>query len=203
MSWPFMLSLFTLKMQDVRMNVNDVHFGPILGPDGGWETLMRTEVVTSVRENATAHLAAQDTMQADCRGALAVLAVAAAVGACAASGPEPAAPASRTQEARKGAPMLPPPAMVPTRVGKLAVRDTGTGATSGEVIVLWPSILSDHRADRKFSAIAAANGPVKRRSEERSHRTVVALRTCSGQVSSWGHQANNPLRPSDAACGGP
>lgn len=47
-----------------------------------------------------------------------------------------------------GAPLLPPPRKVPTRVGKLAVRDTGPGATSGEVIVLWPSILSDHRIYR-------------------------------------------------------
>jgi pimeloyl-ACP methyl ester carboxylesterase len=37
---------------------------------------------------------------------------------------------------------------VSTRVGKLAVRDTGPDATSGEVIVLWPSILSDHRIYR-------------------------------------------------------
>ena len=130
------------------MNVNDVHFGLILGPDDGWETLMRTEVVKSVRENAAAHLAAQDTMQADRRGALAVMAMAAALGACAVTGPETVAPTPRTQEARKGAPMLPAPAMVPTRVGKLAVRDTGPGATSGEVIVLWPSILSDHRIYR-------------------------------------------------------
>ena len=143
-----MLSLFTLKMQDVRMNVNDVAFGPILGPDDGWETLMRTEAVTSVRENAAAHLVAQDTMQADRRGALAVMAMAAALGACAVTGPETVAPTLRTQEAWKGAPMPPAPAMVPTRVGKLAVRDTGPGATSGEVIVLWPSILSDHRIYR-------------------------------------------------------
>ena len=130
------------------MNVNDVHFWLILGPDDGWEPLMHTEVVKSVRENAAAHLVAQYTMQANRRGALAALAVAAAVGACAASGPEPAAPASQAQEARKGAPMLPAPTVVPTRVGKLAVRDTGPDATSGEVIVLWPSILSDHRIYR-------------------------------------------------------
>jgi len=44
--------------------------------------------------------------------------------------------------------MLPSPNRVPTRVGTLAVRDTGPDATSGEVIVLWPSILSDHRIYR-------------------------------------------------------
>jgi 3-oxoadipate enol-lactonase len=43
---------------------------------------------------------------------------------------------------------LPPPRKVSTRVGTLAVRDTGPSATSGEVIVLWPSILSDHRIYR-------------------------------------------------------
>ena len=41
--------------------------------------------------------------------------------------------------------LLPPPRKVSTRVGTLAVRDTGPIATSGGVIVLWPSILSDHR----------------------------------------------------------
>lgn len=44
--------------------------------------------------------------------------------------------------------LLPPPRKVSTRVGRLAVRDTGPSATSGEVIVLWPSILSDHRIYR-------------------------------------------------------
>jgi len=44
--------------------------------------------------------------------------------------------------------LLPPPRKVSTRVGTLAVRDTGPSATSGEVIVLWPSILSDHRIYR-------------------------------------------------------
>jgi 3-oxoadipate enol-lactonase len=40
------------------------------------------------------------------------------------------------------------PRIVPTAVGNLAVRDTGPGETAGEVIVLWPSILSDHRIYR-------------------------------------------------------
>ena len=57
---------------------------------------------------------------------------------------------SRRKDAviQAGAPLLPPPRKVSTRVGTLAVRDTGPGATSGEVMVLWPSILSDHRIYR-------------------------------------------------------
>jgi pimeloyl-ACP methyl ester carboxylesterase len=43
---------------------------------------------------------------------------------------------------------LPTPVRVDTRVGRLAVRDTGTEPPGGEVIVLWPSILADHRIYR-------------------------------------------------------
>jgi pimeloyl-ACP methyl ester carboxylesterase len=43
---------------------------------------------------------------------------------------------------------LPPPAGIPTEIGRLAVRDTGTAGSSCEVIVLWPSILADHRIYR-------------------------------------------------------
>ncbi|MFZ9627679.1 MAG: alpha/beta fold hydrolase, partial [Burkholderiaceae bacterium] len=43
---------------------------------------------------------------------------------------------------------LRPPAGIPTGIGRLAVRDTGTAGSSGEVIVLWPSILADHRIYR-------------------------------------------------------
>lgn len=45
-------------------------------------------------------------------------------------------------------PLLPQVRRVPTRIGTLAVRDTGAAAPSGEVIVLWPSILADHRIYR-------------------------------------------------------
>ena len=45
-------------------------------------------------------------------------------------------------------PLLPQAQRVPTRIGTLAVRDTGLRGPSDEVIVLWPSILSDHRIYR-------------------------------------------------------
>lgn len=80
------------------------------------------------------------------RAALAV-ALTAAVGACAVTQPESAVRTghAQAQAASTTAPVLPAPRKVPTRVGPLAVRDTGVGAAAGEVIVLWPSILSDHR----------------------------------------------------------
>ncbi|MBU6291398.1 MAG: alpha/beta fold hydrolase [Burkholderiales bacterium] len=48
-----------------------------------------------------------------------------------------------TKSARKMEALLPPARRIPTAVGALAVRDSGTGA-SGDTIVLWPSILADH-----------------------------------------------------------
>ena len=81
------------------------------------------------------------------RSAMAV-ALSAALGACSVPQPEPPAPAGQAQAASTAAPMLPAPRRVPTRVGPLAVRDTGAGAASAEVVVLWPSILSDHRIYR-------------------------------------------------------
>ena len=81
------------------------------------------------------------------RAALAV-ALTAALGACSVTQPEPPVRAGPAQAASTATPVLPAPRMVPTRVGPLAVRDTGAGAAAGEVIVLWPSILSDHRIYR-------------------------------------------------------
>jgi pimeloyl-ACP methyl ester carboxylesterase len=91
------------------------------------------------------------------RGALAALA-AAALGACAVAAPDAAHVPARAptpsgvgaQPPGPGAPasLLPPARQVPTRVGRLAVRDTGPAGADGEVIVLWPSILSDHRIYR-------------------------------------------------------
>jgi len=81
------------------------------------------------------------------RAALAV-ALTAALGACSVTQPEPPVRARQAQAASTAVPVLPAPRMVPTRVGHLAVRDTGAGAAGSEVIVLWPSILSDHRIYR-------------------------------------------------------
>jgi 3-oxoadipate enol-lactonase len=39
--------------------------------------------------------------------------------------------------------------MVQTHIGNLAVRDTGPSDAPGETIVLWPSILADHRIYRR------------------------------------------------------
>lgn len=44
--------------------------------------------------------------------------------------------------------LLPPARQVITRVGALAVRDTGPAGTQGQTIVLWPSILADYRIYR-------------------------------------------------------
>ena len=92
------------------------------------------------------------------RGVVAALAAAAALGACAVAAPDPAhPPAGAAAPPRTGAPpadagatapLLPPGRQVSTRVGRLAVRDTGPAGAAGEVIVLWPSILSDHRIYR-------------------------------------------------------
>lgn len=81
------------------------------------------------------------------RAALTV-ALTGALGACSVTPPQQPARAEQAQASGTVAPLLPAPRMVPTRVGPLAVRDTGAGAAAGEVIVLWPSILSDHRIYR-------------------------------------------------------
>ena len=44
--------------------------------------------------------------------------------------------------------LLPSARQVLTRVGALAVRDTGPAGTQGQTIVLWPSILADYRIYR-------------------------------------------------------
>jgi 3-oxoadipate enol-lactonase len=55
-----------------------------------------------------------------------------------------------TQDRATGATasLLPPARQVLTRVGALAVRDTGPAGTQGQTIVLWPSILADYRIYR-------------------------------------------------------
>ena len=101
-------------------------------------------------------LAAHPTPPARRRGTVAALAAAAALGACAVAPPDrPAVQAQpqaqaqpQPQAAGAPGPLLPPGRQVPTAVGRLAVRDTGPAAAGGEVIVLWPSILSDHRIYR-------------------------------------------------------
>jgi 3-oxoadipate enol-lactonase len=95
------------------------------------------------------------------RGALAVfaaLSTATSLGSCAVGPPDLAhasasvSPPSQASAQSPGiaapTPMLPHGRHVPTRVGRLAVRDTGPTAGTGEVIVMWPSILSDHRIYR-------------------------------------------------------
>jgi 3-oxoadipate enol-lactonase len=107
------------------------------------------------RTRLSSPLAATPTLR---RGALVALAAAAALGACAVAAPDEARSPERAptplgveaQPPSPGAsvPLLPPARQVPTRVGRLAVRDTGPAGADGEVVVLWPSILSDHRIYR-------------------------------------------------------
>jgi len=56
----------------------------------------------------------------------------------------------QTQDSAQGAmaPLLPSCNQVLTRVGALAVRDTGPTDPPGQTIVLWPSILADYRIYR-------------------------------------------------------
>ena len=49
---------------------------------------------------------------------------------------------------RATASLLPPAKHISTCVGALAVRDTGPARPQGQTIVLWPSILADHRIYR-------------------------------------------------------
>lgn len=73
-----------------------------------------------------------------------------------------------TQDEATQAPssLLPSARQVLTRVGALAVRDTGPAGTHGQTIVLWPSILADYRiyrhpieAWRGTHRIVAIDGP--------------------------------------------
>ncbi|MBN8490230.1 MAG: alpha/beta fold hydrolase [Burkholderiales bacterium] len=81
-------------------------------------------------------------------GALMSVVATTTLGACAASDKQPNRLPAHGPTASQPTALLPPGKEVSTRVGYLAVRDTGTTGTSGEVIVLWPSILADHRIYR-------------------------------------------------------
>lgn len=89
------------------------------------------------------------------RRALVTLIATSGLGACAVvtdpvTDPDPSSrPTVGAPAAPSARPLLPPPALVPTSVGRLAVRDTGRQGPQGEVIVLWPSILADHRIYRR------------------------------------------------------
>lgn len=72
-----------------------------------------------------------------------------ALGACAVSDEQENRVAVRGPTASQHSLLLPPAAGIPTGIGRLAVRDTGAAGMSGEVIVLWPSILADHRIYRE------------------------------------------------------
>jgi len=76
------------------------------------------------------------------------LATTSMLGACAMT-TEPVARASADEQATGKSRGLPPPSKaVTTTVGRLAVRVAEPQTPSGEVIVLWPSILADHRIYR-------------------------------------------------------
>ncbi len=79
---------------------------------------------------------------------LAAVTVTFALGACALSSDHQTSAASSRAANGKDLPGLPVPIPVTTSIGRLAVRDKGTQAAGGEVIVLWPSILADHRIYR-------------------------------------------------------
>lgn len=51
----------------------------------------------------------------------------------------------RTETASAAGDILPPPRMTPTKIGRLALRDSGPADARGEVLVLWHAILTDHR----------------------------------------------------------
>lgn len=70
-----------------------------------------------------------------------------ACGAPTRSGADAAAVATTHAEPGTALP-LSAPGFMPTAVGSLAVYDTGSAAAGGEVLVLWSSILSDHRIYR-------------------------------------------------------
>lgn len=95
------------------------------------------------------------TPQASRRRLLLSLAALGAAGGCAAVPDAPAdgAPGVAVgvvpRETPGAATLLPHGTRVPTVVGPLAVRDTGPTGAPGEVIVLWPSILADHRIYRE------------------------------------------------------
>lgn len=72
-----------------------------------------------------------------------------ALGSCAVAPGEPAPAAGSEAAAGSLGALLPPGRQVTTVVGRLAVHDTGAAGPAGEVIVLWPSILADHRIYRK------------------------------------------------------
>lgn len=83
------------------------------------------------------------------RRALVTLMATSSLGACAVATDPSSRPAVAAPPAPSARPLLPPAALVPTTVGRLAVRDTGRQGPQGEVIVLWPSILADHRIYRQ------------------------------------------------------
>ena len=81
-------------------------------------------------------------------GALMSLIATIALGACAVSEEKSNRISVERPASSQLALSLPPPAGIPTEIGRLAVRDTGAAGSTGEVIVLWPSILADHRIYR-------------------------------------------------------
>ena len=115
---------------------------------------MTQRTLASPRHAAPARAAAP----ASRRSAVATLVAAAALGACAVTTPSTSrSPAPTKSPPQDGphpqgtmalTPLLPPARHVPTLVGRLAVRDTGPADAGGEVLVLWPSILCDHRIYR-------------------------------------------------------
>lgn len=80
---------------------------------------------------------------------LATVAATFALGACALSSDHQASAASSRAANGTDLSGLPSSIPVPTSIGRLAVRDTGAQAAAGDVIVLWPSILADHRIYRR------------------------------------------------------
>ncbi len=78
---------------------------------------------------------------------MSLIAATVALGACAMSDEQPNRVPVQGPTASQHS-LLPPATGIPTGIGRLAVRDTGAAASSGEVIVLWPSILADHRIYR-------------------------------------------------------
>lgn len=103
---------------------------------------------TATHGNAPSHMTSGLKRQ-PLNGLLAGIITTLSLAACSASPNAEKPTAGIAPSSTATAPLLPAPAKIPTRVGKLAVWDTGPVGAKGETIVLWPSILSDHRIYRR------------------------------------------------------
>ena len=134
-----MLTVFTLHHHNKNMP-SKLH----LNHSGSTPSGTATATNGNARSRMTSGLKRQPL-----NGLLAGIITALSLAACSASPNADKPSAGIASLSTATAPLLPAPAKIPTRVGKLAVWDTGPVGAKGETIVLWPSILSDHRIYRR------------------------------------------------------